>query len=91
MLIFKISQKWIEQSTSIKQENQANTSKGFQKSTHQYYWWLPQEGFTGDFSAEGLRGQRLYVNPKKKMIIIQFANRGYGGYPYRKIANYFNQ
>ncbi|WP_350285186.1 serine hydrolase domain-containing protein [uncultured Croceitalea sp.] len=80
---------WIYRSTRISKDNRINTSKGLQKATHQYYWWLPQTGFEGDYSAEGLRGQRLYVNPNEKIVIVQFANRGYGGYPYRTISNHF--
>lgn len=85
-----LSSDWIAQSISIHPENRTNTSKGMQKATHQYYWWLPQENFEGDFSAEGLRGQRLYVNPSQNIIIVQFANRGYGGYPYRAISDYLS-
>ena len=85
-----LSPKWISTSIRIKPENKDNTLKGRQKATHQYYWWLPQENYVGDFSAEGLRGQRLYVNPKENIIIVQFARQGYGGYPYRKIAQYFS-
>ncbi len=83
-----ISSDWIAQSIAIDQGNRANTSKGKQRATHQYYWWLPQENFEGDFSAEGLRGQRLYINPIQNIIIVQFANRGFGGYPYRAISNH---
>ncbi len=84
-----LSPDWIEKSIAIQPENRANTAKGMQRATHQYYWWLPQEDFEGDFSAEGLRGQRLYVDPNKNIIIVQFANGGYGGYPYRTIAKHF--
>ncbi|MEM1257176.1 MAG: serine hydrolase [Bacteroidota bacterium] len=84
-----LSTDWIKKSVGIQQKNRANTSKGTQRATHQYYWWLPQEGFEGDFSAEGLRGQRLYINPIENIIIVQFANGGYGGYPYRTIAKHF--
>ncbi len=85
-----LSANWIDKSISIRPENRKNTFKGKQKATHQYYWWLPQEKFEGDFSAEGLRGQRLYVNPIKNIIIVQFANRGYGGYPYRTISDHLS-
>ncbi|SHE99181.1 CubicO group peptidase, beta-lactamase class C family [Arenibacter palladensis] len=84
-----LSSDWIDRSVKISQKNRMNISKGSQKATHQYFWWLPQEDFEGDFSAEGLRGQRLYVNPKQNIIIVQFANQGYGGYPYRTISHYF--
>ncbi|WP_422081184.1 serine hydrolase domain-containing protein [Ulvibacterium sp.] len=85
-----LSLDWINKSIDIDTENRGNTAKGRQKATHQYYWWLPQENYEGDYSAEGLRGQRLYVNPKENIIIVQFANRGYGGYPYRAIAHHFS-
>ncbi|WP_299531249.1 serine hydrolase [Ulvibacterium sp.] len=85
-----LSLDWIEKSTHITMENRGNTEKGWQKATHQYYWWLPQENYEGDYSAEGLRGQRLYINPKENIIIVQFAKRGYGGYPYRAIAQHFS-
>jgi len=77
-----LSPEWINKSTHIKMDNKANTAKGWQKATHQY---------EGDFSAEGLRGQRLYVNPRENIIIVQFAKKGYGGYPYRTIARHFSK
>ena len=77
---------WIERSLLINQSNRDNTAKGRYERTHQYYWWLPTEGLEGDFSAEGMRGQRLYVNPQDKTIIVQLAKNGYGGYPYRDIS-----
>jgi len=80
---------WIAYSLSLREDNVNNTSKGWQKATHQNYWWIPTEGKEGDYSAEGLRGQRLYVHPPSKTIIVQFAEKGAGGYPYRKIAKYF--
>jgi len=80
---------WVAYSLTVRPENESNAAKGWQKSTHQNYWWIPQEGSEGDYSAEGLRGQRLYVHPATKTIIVQFAERGGGGYPYRKIAHYF--
>ncbi|MEM6806314.1 MAG: serine hydrolase [Bacteroidota bacterium] len=80
---------WIAYSLSLREDNVHNTHKGWQKATHQNYWWIPTEGKEGDYSAEGLRGQRLYVHPPSKTIIVQFAERGAGGYPYRKIAKYF--
>ena len=81
---------WIAYSLSLRPDNLDNARKGWQKSTHQNYWWIPTEGKEGDYSAEGLHGQRLYVHPPSKTIIVQFAEKGAGGYPYRKIANYFD-
>ena len=80
---------WIAYSLSLRPDNLKNASKGWQQSTHQNYWWIPTDAKEGDYSAEGLHGQRLYVHPPTKTIIVQFAEKGAGGYPYRKIAKYF--
>ncbi|WP_421945804.1 serine hydrolase domain-containing protein [Pedobacter sp.] len=82
-----ISESWVSQSINIGTETPAS-AKGWQKSAHHFLWWIPQEGENGDYGAEGMRGQRLYIDPKTNTIIVQFANRGSGDYPYRKISRY---
>ncbi|WP_197082440.1 serine hydrolase [Pedobacter sp. BMA] len=78
---------WVAQSISIGIEKPAS-AKGWQKSAHHYMWWIPQEGATGDYAAEGMLGQRLYVDPITNTIIVQFADHGAGDYPYRRISRY---
>lgn len=82
-----IPEDWVKQSICIGKEVPAS-AKGWQKSAHHYLWWIPQVGDKGDFAAEGMRGQRLYVDPKTNTIIVQFAAQGAGDYPYRKISRY---
>ncbi len=82
-----ISKDWVSQSVTIGNERPAS-AKGWQKSAHHYLWWVPQAGGNGDFAAEGMRGQRLYVDPKTNTIIVEFAEHGAGDYPYRKISRY---
>lgn len=82
-----VPENWVSQSVSIGDEKPAS-AKGWQKSAHHLLWWIPQEGEKGDYAAEGMRGQRLYVDPKTNTIIVQFADRGAGDYPYRKISRY---
>lgn len=82
-----ISENWVNQSLNIGAEKPAS-AKGWQKSAHHFLWWIPQEGENGDYAAEGMLGQRLYVDPKTNTIIVQFANHGAGNYPYRKISRY---
>lgn len=82
-----VPQDWVKQSISIGREKPAS-AKGWQKSAHHYLWWIPQSGENGDFAAEGMLGQRLYIDPKTRTIIIQFADQGAGDYPYRKISRY---
>ena len=45
---------------------------------YQYQWWLPKhedEEF-GDYSAIGLRGQYVYVNPKDNVVIVKTSADG---------------
>lgn len=82
-----VPEAWVAQSVNIGAEKPASVM-GWQKSAHHYLWWIPQEGEKGDYAAEGMRGQRLYVDPKTNTIIVQFADLGAGDYPYRKISRY---
>ncbi|WP_406825113.1 serine hydrolase domain-containing protein [Pedobacter sp. KACC 23697] len=82
-----LPESWVNQSIYIGTEKPAS-AKGWQKSAHHYLWWIPQEGDKGDYAAEGMLGQRLYVDPKTNTIIVQFADHGAGNYPYRKISRY---
>ncbi len=36
---------------------------------YQYQWWLPTR--SGDYMAQGILGQYIYVNPAKKIIIVR--------------------
>lgn len=84
-----VPERWVNQSINIGSEQPAST-KGWQKSTHHYLWWIPQEGDNGDYAAEGMLGQRLYIDPKTNTIIVQFSDHGAGNYPYRKISRYLS-
>ena len=57
-----ISENWVTQSTKIET---TNGSAWY----YQYQWWLPTK--TGDFMAEGILGQFIYVNPAKNLIIVR--------------------
>ncbi|WP_293305127.1 serine hydrolase domain-containing protein [Pedobacter sp. UBA5917] len=84
-----VPESWVNQSVNIGNEKPAS-AKGWQKSAHHYLWWIPQEGDKGDYAAEGMLGQRLYIDPKTNTIIVQFADHGAGNYPYRKISRYLS-
>ncbi|ARS42510.1 hypothetical protein CA265_23765 [Sphingobacteriaceae bacterium GW460-11-11-14-LB5] len=84
-----VPERWVDQSVNMGSEQPAS-AKGWQKSAHHYLWWIPQEGDKGDYAAEGMLGQRLYMDPKTNTIIVQFADRGAGHYPYRKISRYLS-
>ncbi|MBC7524616.1 MAG: serine hydrolase, partial [Flavobacterium sp.] len=63
-----ISQKWVEESTKL------DTTDG-SVSYYQYQWWLPSND--GDFMAEGILGQFIYVNPSKSIVIVRMG-KNYG-------------
>jgi len=84
-----IPEEWVNQSVYLNGETPA-ISKYWQKTTFHYLWWVPQLPVNGDFSAEGTRGQRLYVDPLTRTIIVQFASKGGGDFPYRKISRYLS-
>jgi CubicO group peptidase (beta-lactamase class C family) len=57
-----ISEKWVRESTML------DTSEG-SVWFYQYQWWIPSR--EGDFAAQGILGQFIYVNPAKDLIIVR--------------------
>lgn len=57
-----ISESWVKQSTKIDTANGSSWR-------YQYQWWLPSKN--GDFMAQGILGQYIYVNPAKNLIIVR--------------------
>lgn len=57
-----VSEKWVEEST--KAENSDGSA-----TFYQYQWWLPSS--EGDFMAEGILGQYVYVDPSRNIIIVR--------------------
>jgi CubicO group peptidase (beta-lactamase class C family) len=57
-----VSKEWVTQSTKV---DTTNGSVWY----NQYQWWLPTK--TGDYMAQGILGQYIYVHPKKNLIIVR--------------------
>jgi CubicO group peptidase (beta-lactamase class C family) len=53
---------------------------------HTLYWWHPMVPPQGDFYADGSLGQRIYVQPSTRTIIVQLANSNDQDFPFRRIA-----
>lgn len=70
-----VSESWVAQSTKM------DTSNG-SKAYYQYQWWLPSEN--GDFMAQGILGQFIYVYPKKNLIIVRLG-KSHGHANWREI------
>lgn len=61
-----VSKKWVEEST--KYDNSDGSYWGYQ-----YQWWIPTK--EGDFFANGILGQYIYVNPSKNLIIVRLGKK----------------
>jgi len=61
-----ISENWINQSTKSDTLNGA-------VYYYKYQWWIPT--FKGDFMAQGILGQFIYVNPAKQVIIVRLGKK----------------
>jgi len=57
-----VSKEWVHQSTKV---DTLNGSAWY----YQYQWWLPTKN--GDFMAQGILGQYIYVNPSKNLIVVR--------------------
>jgi len=57
---------------------------------HNLYWWIPMHNWAveRDFFADGSRGQRIYVLPPTRTIIVQLAEDSNQDFPFRRIAHY---
>ncbi|MBL7953142.1 MAG: serine hydrolase [Flavobacteriales bacterium] len=76
---------WVAQSTMV------DTSNG-SAAYYRYQWWLPSQ--EGDFMAQGILGQFVYVNPAREIVIVRLGKK-YGGvgWPtvFRSLAKLYEQ
>lgn len=61
-----VSEEWVRESTKV------DRSEGSQRY-YQYQWWLPSD--KGDFMAQGILGQYIYVYPEKDLIIVRLGKK----------------
>ena len=61
-----VSKSWIHNSTQL------DTTKGSDWS-YQYQWWIPNK--EGDFMAEGILGQFIFVSPSEELIIVRLGEK----------------
>jgi len=66
-----VSEKWVEESTKI------DTTNGSIEE-YQYQWWLPTTA--GEFMAEGILGQYIYVDPARNIVIVRMGKKPGGIY-----------
>lgn len=64
-----IPSEWVAKSTAV------DTSNGSAEH-YQYQWWLPSD--EGDFMAQGILGQFVYVDPARELVMVRLGKK-YGG------------
>ncbi|MBY8961578.1 beta-lactamase family protein [Flavobacterium sp. D11R37] len=69
-----VPEEWVRRSVT------ADTVTG--ASFYKYQWWLPSQ--SGDFMAQGILGQYIYVNPSKNLIIVRLGEN-YGNTDWRNL------
>jgi CubicO group peptidase (beta-lactamase class C family) len=76
-----VSQKWVEESTK------ADVSDGG-AGYYKYQWWLSEPD--GAFTAKGILGQFIYVNPEKNLIIVRLG-KNYGNVNWDSMFAYLSE
>jgi CubicO group peptidase (beta-lactamase class C family) len=73
-----ISEEWVKESTGpLLPQNYATYYPAWftalpGKAYYQYMWWgMARDGGAYDFSAEGNKGQYIYVSPQNKLVIVR--------------------
>ncbi|WP_310621897.1 serine hydrolase domain-containing protein [Flexibacterium corallicola] len=69
-----VSQEWLRASVtpdSPRLQPGFNNPDSSSPLGYKYQWWLPLESDGGDFTAIGLYGQFIYVNPVRKVVIVK--------------------
>jgi CubicO group peptidase (beta-lactamase class C family) len=81
---------WVSASTTLDRSRAEPEVVTWWQMQHQQYWWIPMQNWDAelDFFADGSRGQRIYVHPRSRLVIVQLANDSNQEFPFRKIAHY---
>ena len=85
-----VPREWVEQSTTLDGTRTEPEVATWWLMQHQQYWWIPMQNWEAerDFFADGSRGQRIYVHPRSRIVIVQLANDSAQDFPFRKIVHH---
>jgi len=80
---------WVEASTTRDPSRTEPEVVTWWQMQHQHYWWIPLQNWDAerDFFADGSRGQRIYVHPASRLVIVQLANDSRQDFPFRKLVH----
>ena len=86
-----IPRDWVRRSTQLDTSRTEPEVVTWYRMQHNLYWWIPMHNWAAerDFFADGSRGQRIYVHPPTRTIIVQLAEDSNQDFPFRRIAHYF--
>ncbi|MBA3405845.1 MAG: serine hydrolase [Gemmatimonadaceae bacterium] len=81
---------WVTVSTTLDTSRSEPEVTTWYRMQHNRLWWIPMNNWNAerDFFADGSRGQRLYVHPPTRTIIVQLADDSEQEFPFRKVAHY---
>ncbi|HKQ56677.1 MAG TPA: serine hydrolase, partial [Candidatus Eisenbacteria bacterium] len=85
-----LPREWVEASTTLDPARPEPEVVTWWQMQHQRYWWIPMHNWDAerDFFADGSRGQRIYVHPRSRVVIVQLANESDQEFPFRKIVHH---
>lgn len=81
---------WVTESTTLDRSRSEPEVSTWWLMQHQNFWWIPMQNWDAerDFFADGSRGQRIYVHPRSRIVIVQLANDSAQEFPFRRIVHY---
>src|SRR5687767_9714369 len=78
---------WVAGSVAVDTTREPEISTWW-KMQHTMYWWHPIKPPAREYFADGSHGQRIYVDPATRTVIVQLANDSRQDFPFRKVAAY---
>ena len=80
---------WVAASTTLDRSRTEPEVSTWWRMQHQHYWWIPMQNWDaeGDCFADGSRGQRIYLHPRSRIVIVQLANESAQDFPFRKLVH----
>jgi CubicO group peptidase (beta-lactamase class C family) len=74
-----VSSRWVTRATTFADpqawhaRDVPRTAKSMQLFGYAYHWW-PLEGDRGDFVAQGILGQSIYVSPRQNVVVVRLGH-----------------
>ncbi len=69
-----VSSEWVKKATTPDKEHLmplSATADSYPRFGYKYQWWIPNDWDGDDFSAIGIYGQYIYINPSRNVVIAK--------------------